>query len=72
MWKSIVVCQATDENYGDSTLHAGYLSLQIHTGCVILIVSALQQWLHKRPNSLPVLFRLTAGNTFRTAFYICF
>ena len=35
-----------------SALHAGYVRLQIHSGCVIFIVLPLQQWLHERASML--------------------
>jgi hypothetical protein len=38
--------------YGACVLHAGYVRLQTHTGCVILIVFPLQQCLHERPSKL--------------------
>jgi hypothetical protein len=38
--------QATDDNMAPCALHAGYLRLQVHSGCVKLIIFPLQQ----RPN----------------------
>jgi hypothetical protein len=38
--------------YGAYALHAGYLRLQTHSGCVILIDFPLQQLLHERASLL--------------------
>ena len=39
--------QATYDNMALCALHAGYLRLQTHSGCVILIAFPLQQRLHE-------------------------
>jgi len=46
MWKKY--CR----QYGACKMHAGYVRLQIHSGCFILISFPLQQWLHERASIL--------------------
>ena len=56
--------QATDNNMAHAHCMLDKLRLQIHSGCVILIVYPLQQWLHISASMLrytyiacPVIFR---------------
>jgi len=62
--------------YDAYTLHATYLKLQIHSGCVLFIAFPLQQWLHERASMLRYTYitclvvlslsLLTANNEQRT------
>jgi len=52
MWKNIVERAGHIWQYDACALHAGYPRLQRHSGCVILIPFALQQWLHERASLL--------------------
>ena len=51
MWK-ILWSGVDRRQYGACALNPGYLGLQIHSGCVILIDFPLQQWLQERASVL--------------------
>jgi hypothetical protein len=62
MWKSVLERGRPRRQYGACALHAGYLRLQIHSGCVILITFPLQKMLQERASmlrssTLPVLLK---------------
>jgi hypothetical protein len=42
--------------HGVCVMHAGYLRLQTHSGCVTLTAFPLQQWLHERTSLLPYTY----------------
>jgi hypothetical protein len=76
MWKNIAERGGPQMTIWRMRIHAGYIKLQMYSGCVTIIAFPLQQWLHERALMLryayiaclvviPLLL-LTANNVQRT------
>jgi hypothetical protein len=68
--KECRVGHATDDKDGACALHAAYLGLHIHLGCVIVIAFPQQQWLHKHTSMLCYEYIACLVQNFTTETYI--